>query len=80
MSGAGAGIAGGGGDHSYAALELLANPTRLQAKLDQLKNAEESAREQIALAGPAGEILNIRAEIDGLKDGHYLVVAIISFA
>jgi cell division septum initiation protein DivIVA len=63
MSGAGAGLAGGQ-SQSFAALELLANPSQLQAKLDQLKSAEESAREQIALAGPASEILKIRAEIE----------------
>lgn len=63
---AGAGIAGNQ-SQSLAALELLANPERLQAKIDQLKAAEDSAREQIALAGPASEILSIRAEIDSLK-------------
>lgn len=67
MSGAGAGIAGGSGQ-SFDALELLANPQRLQAKIDSLKAAEESAREQIQLAGPAGEILSIRAEIDADRD------------
>ena len=64
MNGAGAGIAGNQGSSSFAALELLADPTRLQNKIDQLKAAEESAREQIALAGPASEILSIRAAID----------------
>lgn len=68
MSGAGSGIAGNQGQSSFAALELLADPTRLQNKIDQLKAAEESAREQITLAGPAGEILQIRSEIDGLKE------------
>lgn len=63
MSGAGAGIAGNQ-SQSFAALELLADPTRLQSKIDQLKSAEESAREQIALAGPASEIISIRAGID----------------
>jgi len=63
MSGAGAGIAGNQ-SQSFAALELLANPTQLQSKIDSLKAAEESAREQIALAGPASEILSIRAAID----------------
>ena len=63
MSGAGAGLAGGQ-SQSFAALELLANPSQLQAKIDQLKDAENSAREQIALAGPASEILSIRAAID----------------
>jgi hypothetical protein len=53
---------------SFDALELLANPTRLQAKLDQLKAAEVAAHEQIALAGPASEIVKIRGEIDGLKE------------
>jgi len=64
MSGAGAGIAGNQGQSSFAALELLADPTRLQAKIDSLKAAEDSAREQIELAGPASEILSIRAEIE----------------
>lgn len=63
MSGAGAGIAGNQ-SQSFAALELLADPTRLQSKIDSLKAAEGSAREQIALAGPASEILSIRAAID----------------
>lgn len=53
---------------SFAALELLADPAKLQQKIDALKAAEESAREQITLAGPASEILKIRAEIDGLKE------------
>ena len=53
---------------SFDALELLANPTRLQAKIDALKAAEESAREQITLAGPASEIVKIRSEIDALKE------------
>lgn len=60
----GAGIAGGQGSQSMAALELLANPQQLQAKIDSLQSAEASAREQIALAGPASEILSIRAAID----------------
>ena len=68
MSGAGSGIAGGQGQSSFAALELLADPQKLQNKIAQLKAAEESAREQITLAGPASEILKIRAEIDGLKE------------
>ena len=68
MSGAGSGIAGNQGQSSFAALELLADPTRLQNKIEQLRAAEDSAREQIALAGPAGEILNIRAGIDSLKE------------
>ena len=53
---------------SFDALELLANPTRLQAKIDSLKAAETSARAQIELAGPASEILKIRAEIDAIKE------------
>lgn len=57
------GIAGGQ-SQSFDALELLANPQRLQSKIDSLKAAEESAREQIALAGPASEILSIRASIE----------------
>jgi len=61
---AGSGIAGNQGSSSFAALELLADPTRLQNKIDQLKAAEESAREQITLAGPASEILSIRAAIE----------------
>jgi hypothetical protein len=59
----GAGIAASSGQ-SFDALELLADPQRLKSKIDQLKAAEESAREQIALAGPASEILKIRAEIE----------------
>lgn len=65
---AGSGIAGNQGSSSFAALELLANPSQLQAKIDQLKAAEESARKQIDLAGPASEILQMRADIDGLKE------------
>lgn len=60
----GSGIAGNQGSQSMAALELLANPQQLQAKIDSLQSAEASAREQIALAGPASEILSIRAAID----------------
>lgn len=60
----GAGIAGNQGSQSMAALELLADPQRLKSKIDSLKSAEETAREQIALAGPASEILSIRAAID----------------
>jgi len=63
----GGGIAGNQGNSSFAALELLANPTQLQAKIDSLRAAEDAAQEQIALAGPAGEILQIRSEIDALK-------------
>jgi cell division septum initiation protein DivIVA len=63
MSGAGAGIAGGQ-SQSFAALELLADPQRLQSAIEAFKSAEESAREQITLAGPASEILSIRAAID----------------
>ena len=64
----GSGIAGNQGSSSFDALELLADPTRLQAKIDQLRAAEEAAQEQIALAGPASEILQIRSEIEGLKE------------
>lgn len=67
MSGAGSGIAGNQGQSSFAALELLADPQKLQNKINQLKSAEESAREQITLAGPASEILKIREEMDDLK-------------
>ena len=49
-------------------MELLADPTRLQAKIDSLRAAEEAAVKQITLAGPASEILQIRSEIDGLKE------------
>lgn len=55
------------GGQSLASLELLANPDRLQQRIDAFKQSEESAREQIALAGPASEILKIRAEIGKLK-------------
>jgi len=68
MSGAGSGIAGNTGSSSFAALELLADPVRLQSKIDSLKAAEDAAREQITLAGPASEIMKIRGEIDGLKE------------
>lgn len=68
MSGAGAGIAGGQGQQSMAALELLAHPGKLQARIASFKAAEEAAREQIALAGPASEIVQIRGEIDALKE------------
>jgi chromosome segregation ATPase len=68
MSGAGSGIAGNTGSSSFAALELLADPAKLQSKIDSLKAAEDAAREQITLAGPASEILQIREEIDGLKE------------
>jgi hypothetical protein len=64
----GSGIAGNQGSSSFDALELLADPERLQSKIDQLRAAEEAAQKQIALAGPAGEILQIRSEIEGLKE------------
>jgi len=64
MSGAGSGIAGGQGSSSFAALELLANPTQLQARIDSLKAAEERANDVIALAGPAHEILQLREAIE----------------
>jgi chromosome segregation ATPase len=66
MSAAGAGIAGGQ-SQSFAALELLANPTALQERINSLRAAEDSAKEQIALVGPANEILSMRSEIDSLK-------------
>lgn len=47
-------------------MDLLADPTKLQARLDQLKRAEDSAKEQIALAGSASEIVQLRAEIEQL--------------
>jgi cell division septum initiation protein DivIVA len=54
-----------------AALELLANPEKLQKKLDSLEKAEKSAKAQIALAGPASEILKIRSQIDAeLAEAH----------
>jgi len=58
----------GGSSSSLTALELLADPKKLQGRIDALKQAEESAREQINLAGPASEIVAIRAEIDILKE------------
>lgn len=54
------------GDMS-ALMDLLADPTKFQSRLDQLKKAEDAAKEQIALAGPASEIVNLRAEVDTLK-------------
>lgn len=56
------------GGSSFAALELLANPARLTEKINQLKAAEESAHEQITLAGPASEILKIREAIDADRE------------
>lgn len=68
MSGAGSGIAGNQSGGNYLeAMELLVNPQRFQEKLDQLKAATEAAQKQIALTGPADEILQIRSEIDALK-------------
>ena len=60
-----ASIAAGG--QSMASLELLANPTALQERIDQLKQAEESANEVLALVGPANEILSMREDIENLK-------------
>ena len=54
-------------DTSLAALELMADPEKLKERIAQLKAAEESANEVIALAGPASEILSMREEIDSLK-------------
>lgn len=61
MSISGSSISGGG---TLLALELLANPTRFQAKIEQLKEAEDAAHKLIDLAGPASEILQIRSDID----------------
>jgi len=58
----------GGSSSSLSALELLADPKKLQGRIDALKQAEESARVQIDLAGPASEIVAMRAEIDGLRE------------
>jgi len=64
----------GGSSSSLSALELLADPKKLQGRIDALKQAEESAREQINLAGPASEIVAIRAEIDILKEEAQIVL------
>lgn len=53
-------------DTSLAALELMADPERLKERIAQLKAAEDSANEVIALAGPASEILSMREQIDSL--------------
>jgi len=53
---------------SMSTLELLADPERLANHIGQLKTAEESARSQIALAGPASEILQLREKTGQLHD------------
>lgn len=46
-----------------AALELLADPVKLKKKLDQFAEAESRAREIVALAGPASEVLELREKL-----------------
>ena len=47
---------------SPSTLELLANPTKLEKTLKSLRDAEEKATKTIELAGPAAEIVTLRAE------------------
>lgn len=49
---------------SSATLELLANPKALDKTLASLQSAENEAKKAIELAGPATEILQIRADIE----------------
>lgn len=48
-------------------LELLADPRKLDKTLASLKDAQERAQTAIDLAGPATEIVAIRAEIEASK-------------
>ncbi len=52
---------------SASTLELLANPNKLEKTLQSLRDAQKQAQDVIALAGPASEIVTIRAEVDALK-------------
>lgn len=47
-------------------LNVLADPAKFAAKLQELKDAEAKATETIILAGKAQEIVTIRAQIEGL--------------
>lgn len=59
-----AGIPEGGVDPLAAIKDLLSNPEAYKRKLDDLESAQKAADERIALAGKAGEILQLRAEAD----------------
>ena len=60
-------VGGQGGTDLGAMLGLLADPVALQAKYAQLEEARRQSQEVVDLAGPANEILAIRAQIDSLK-------------
>lgn len=49
---------------SPATLELLADPKKLEKTLASLRDAQEKAQKAIELAGPATEILTLRAEAE----------------
>lgn len=53
---------------SQSALELLANPEKLKKTHASLKEAQKQAQDAIELAGPAHEIIQIRAEVEGELD------------
>lgn len=59
-------ISGGSGG-SMDALELLANPEKLKERIKSFNDAEAAAKEQIALAGQASEIVAIREGIDEVR-------------
>lgn len=51
-----------------AAVELLADPKKLDRTLKSLQDAQDRAQKSIDLAGPAQEIIAIRAEVAILKE------------
>jgi len=59
-------ISGGSGG-SMDALALLANPEKLKQRIEAFNSAESAAKEQIALAGPASEIVAIREGIETVR-------------
>jgi hypothetical protein len=56
----------GGSGAIFRAVELLANPEELRARMEALAAAEASANEALRAVGPANEILALRKEAEDL--------------
>lgn len=55
-------VNGGQSDQLLSMLSILADPEKFKERLSQLQAAEKSAADMVALAGPADEIVALRAK------------------
>ena len=65
----GRGLSSGGVNSSASSLlKVLSDPSALKRSLDEFNDAKQAAADMVALAGPAGEILQLREQLGKTLD------------